>query len=167
MEFQTLSFIFGFLPLTLLGYYLLRTTRYANLFILLASAYFYAAAAVWYMVPLLVTALLDFYLGQRIAESDREAYRRKLIVISIVANLGLLSVFKYTTWLSGHATALAAMYGIALAPLVVPLPPGISFYTFQSMSYTIDIYRKEFRPYRNVVDYLSFVSSFRTWWRGR
>jgi D-alanyl-lipoteichoic acid acyltransferase DltB (MBOAT superfamily) len=160
MEFQTLTFIFGFLPLTLLGYYLLRTTRYANLFILLASAYFYAAAAIWYMAPLLITALLDFFIGQRIAESDREAYRRRLIVISMVANLGFLAVFKYTTWLSGHVTALAAMYGIAIAPLVVPLPPGISFYTFQSMSYTIDIYRKEFRPYRNVVDYLSFVSFF-------
>ena len=60
-----------------------------------------ACAGTWFL--LLVTALLDFYLGQRIAESDREAYRRKLIVISIVANLGLLFVFKYTTWLSPRA----------------------------------------------------------------
>lgn len=160
MEFQSLTFLFGFLPATLAGYYLLRRTRYANLFMLVASCYFYAAAAVWYLAPLFFTALIDFFIGQKIAMSDEERYRRRMIVISVVANLFVLSIFKYGTWASSNATNLAALYGIALAPLVVPLPPAISFYTFQSMSYTIDIYRREFKPYRNVVDYLSFVTFF-------
>ncbi len=127
---------------------------------LAASMWFYASSALWYLAPLLVTALLDFVIGQRVDASQREAYRRRLITISVVANLGLLSVFKYTTWLSSQTTAFAAMFGLALTPFVVPLPAAISFYTFQSMSYTIDIYRKEFKPYRSVVDYLSFVSFF-------
>lgn len=160
MEFQTLSFLFIFLPFSVCGYYVLRKTRYANLFMLVVSLYFYAAAEIWYIAPLAITALLDFYIGQRIAASGNHAVRRNFLVISIVANLAFLSVFKYTTWLSGHAAALAAMYGVALVPLVVLLPPGISFYTFQSMSYTVDIYRKEFYPYKNVVDYLSFVAFF-------
>ena len=78
----------------------------------------------------------------------------------MVANLGLLSVFKYTGWLSSDLSAALAPLGISLPAIALSLPPAISFYTFQSMSYTIDIYRREFKPYRNVVDYLSFVSFF-------
>jgi alginate O-acetyltransferase complex protein AlgI len=71
-----------------------------------------------------------------------------------------LSVFKYTTWLTADLSPLLAPYGIVFTPIALALPPAISFYTFQSMSYTIDIYRREFKPYKNVVDYLSFVSFF-------
>ena len=83
-----------------------------------------------------------------------------MLVISVVANLGLLSVFKYTGWVSQSVADLVAGFGVALTPVALALPPAISFYTFQSMSYTIDIYRREFKPYRNVIDYLSFVAFF-------
>ena len=160
MQFNSVSFIFGFLPAVLAGYLLLRRTPFANLFMLLASLYFYGSGAWWYLVPFFVTALIDFFVGQRIEQSQDDRYRRRLLVVSVVANLGLLSVFKYTGWLSADLSSALAPLGISLPVIALSLPPAISFYTFQSMSYTIDIYRREFKPYRNVVDYLSFVSFF-------
>jgi alginate O-acetyltransferase complex protein AlgI len=160
MQFNSLSFIFVFLPVVLSGYLLLRRTRWANFFILLASLYFYGSSAWWYLTPFFFTALLDFVVGQRIEASHDDRYRKRLLIVSVVANLGLLAVFKYTGWLTEDiATALAPL-GITAPVIALTLPPAISFYTFQSMSYTIDIYRREFKPYRNVIDYLSFVSFF-------
>jgi alginate O-acetyltransferase complex protein AlgI len=160
MQFNSYIFIFVFLPLVLGGYLLLRRTKFANAFMLLTSLYFYAVGALWYLAPFFVTALIDFFVGQQIEGSDDTAYRKRMLVISVVANLGLLSVFKYTGWLTSDLSLLLAPYGIAFTPIALALPPAISFYTFQSMSYTIDIYRREFKPYRNVIDYLSFVSFF-------
>ena len=160
MQFNSYSFLFIFLPFILAGYLLLRKTRFANAFMLLASIYFYAVGAWWYLLPFFVTALLDFFIGQKIQESSDEGYRRRLLVMSVVANLGLLSVFKYTGWLTTSLSGGLSVFGIALTPIALALPPAISFYTFQSMSYTIDIHRREFKPYRNVVDYLSFVAFF-------
>jgi alginate O-acetyltransferase complex protein AlgI len=160
MQFNSFSFIFIFLTIVLAGYLALRKTRFANLFMLLASLYFYSVSAWWYLVPFFVTALLDFFVGQRIEGSDDARYRKRMLVLSVVANLGLLSVFKYTGWLTSDLSQGLAFFGITLTPIALSLPPAISFYTFQSMSYTIDIYRREFKPYRNVIDYLSFVSFF-------
>jgi D-alanyl-lipoteichoic acid acyltransferase DltB (MBOAT superfamily) len=160
MQFNSYNFIVVFLPIVLVGYLLLRRTMFANAFMLLASLYFYAVGALWYLAPFFVTALIDFFVGQRIQGSDNERYRKRMLVISVVANLGLLSIFKYTGWLTADLSPLLAPYGIVFAPIALALPPAISFYTFQSMSYTIDIYRREFKPYKNVVDYLSFVSFF-------
>jgi len=160
MQFNSLSFIFVFLPVTLAGYLLLRKTRFANLFIFAASIFFYASSALWYLLPLFVTALLDFVVGQYIADSNDDRFRSRMLWLSVIANLTLLSVFKYTTWLIGDLSHWLAVYGIAFSPITLALPPAISFYTFQSMSYTIDIYRREFKPYRSVIDYLSFVSFF-------
>ena len=154
MIFNSLSYIFAFLPLVVAGYYLLRKTRFANHFMLVASLFFYASSALWYLIPLLVTGLIDYFIGQKIQDSDNEPYRKRLLIISVIANLGFLSIFKYTGWLSTELASFLAIFGITIGTVSVPLPPGISFYTFQSMSYTIDIKRKEFHPYRNIVDYL-------------
>jgi D-alanyl-lipoteichoic acid acyltransferase DltB (MBOAT superfamily) len=160
MQFNSFFFVFAFLPLTLAGYLLLRKKPVANTFMLLASVYFYSTGALWYLAPLFFTALLDFFVGQQIEGSDDEKFRRRMLILSVVANLGLLSVFKYTGWLSTDLSHWLAPLGITLSPILLGLPPAISFYTFQSMSYTIDIYRREFKPYRNVIDYLSFVCFF-------
>jgi alginate O-acetyltransferase complex protein AlgI len=160
MVFNSLNYIFVFLPLTVVGYYLLRKTGFANLFMLCISLFFYAASAIWYLVPMLFTALIDYVLGQKIQDSDDPSYRKRLLIISVIANIGLLSVFKYTGWLSNELATLLALFGVTIGTITIALPPGISFYTFQSMSYTIDIYRREFHPHRNLVNYLSFVSFF-------
>src|SRR5579859_736277 len=160
MQFNSYFFVFAFLPGTLAGYLFLRKTPFANAFMLAASIYFYAQGALWYLAPLFFTALLDFFIGQEMEASGNEKYRKSLLVVSVVANLGLLSVFKYTAWLTADMSRALAPFGIAISPILLGLPPAISFYTFQSMSYTIDIYRREFKPYRNVIDYMSFVCFF-------
>lgn len=160
MTFNSLNYIFVFLPITVVGYYVLRGTRFSNFFMLVASLFFYAASALWYLPPMFFSALVDYFVGQRIADSSDPAYRKRMLVLSIIVNLGLLSIFKYTGWLSTEVSALLAVFGVSLGTVSLPLPAGISFYTFQSMSYAIDIYRKEFKPHRNVVDYMSFVSFF-------
>jgi len=160
VTFNSLSYVFIFLPFTVLGYLLLRRTSFANMFMTCASLFFYAVSAIWYLVPMFISALVDYFVGQKIHDSSDPAYRKRLLILSVVANLGLLSVFKYTGWLSNELASFLALFGVTIGTISITLPPAISFYTFQSMSYTIDIYRKEFRPYRSVVDYISFVSFF-------
>jgi D-alanyl-lipoteichoic acid acyltransferase DltB (MBOAT superfamily) len=160
MSFNSLNYVFIFLPLTVLGYYLLRRTPVANLFMTCASLLFYAVSAVWYLAPLFVTAFVDYFIGQKIFDSIDDRYRKRLLILSVVVNLALLSVFKYTGWLSKELAVLLGSFGVTVGTISIALPPAISFYTFQSMSYTIDIYRREFKPYRNAIDYISFVSFF-------
>ncbi|MDB5651125.1 MAG: rane-bound O-acyltransferase family protein [Hyphomicrobiales bacterium] len=160
MQFNSVAYIFGFLPFVVAGWALLRRTRYANPFIACVSLYFYGSSRVWYLAPLFFTALLDYYIGQKVYESKDPLRRRNLTAFSVVANLGLLSYFKYGHWLTAKFAPALAGVGLALPVISVGLPPAISFYTFQSMSYTIDIYRREFKPYRSVIDYLSFVTFF-------
>ena len=82
MTFNSLHYVFVFLPLTVVGYYLLRRTGLANLFLLACSLFFYAATAIWYLIPMLFTALIDYLLGQKIQDSSDPAYRKRLLIIS-------------------------------------------------------------------------------------
>lgn len=127
MTFNSLSYVFIFLPLTVLGYYLLRRTSFANLFMACASLFFYAVSAIWYLVPMFISALIDYFVGQKIHDSNDPAYRKRLLILSVVANLGLLSVFKYTGWLSNELAALLALFGVTIGTISVTLPPAISF----------------------------------------
>jgi alginate O-acetyltransferase complex protein AlgI len=114
MVFNSLNYIFVFLPLAVVGYYLLRKTAFGNLFMLCISLFFYVASAIWYLVPMLFTALIDYILGQKIQNSDDSSYRKRLLIISVIANIGLLSVFKYTGWLSNELATLLALFGVGL-----------------------------------------------------
>lgn len=160
MVFNSVNYIFIFLPITVIGYYLLRGTKFANIFMLAASLIFYAASSVWFLLPLFFTSLLDYFLGQKIYDSSNENHRKKLLISSVICNLGFLAFFKYTNWISSELAALFALLGLKISAISIPLPGGISFYTFQSMSYTIDIYKKEFKPQRNCINYLDFVCFF-------
>jgi len=160
MTFIELDYLFIFLPVIVLLYYLLRGTIWANVVILAASYYFYAAATPWYLIPLVVTSLIDFAVGLLLSKTEHQGKRRALLVLSLVANLGLLGFFKYTSWLIGEINQGLSLAGIRpmLPLLAVALPPGISFYTFQTMSYTIEVYRREMAPARNLIDYMAFVT---------
>lgn len=161
MEFNSYIFVFVFLPLVWIAYALVhRNVFLSNLVLFAASLVFYCYVVLWYAVPMLVSAVLDFVIGRKINDESDEAKRRRLLIISVVVNLGLMSFFKYTGWLSAHVAAVAAMLGVSMSPLIVPLPPGVSFYTFQTMSYTIDIYKKQFTPGKSFLSYLSFVTFF-------
>lgn len=160
MVFNSYVYIFVFLPLVFISYQILRTSRYANHLITAASIVFYAWNVLWYVVPLMASAVLDYFVGRRMAATDDEGSRRRLLLLSVCVNIGLLSVFKYTGWLSRELADALAVFGVTMSAFTPPLPPGISFYTFQTMSYTIDIYRKEFEPHGRFIDYMAFVSFF-------
>jgi D-alanyl-lipoteichoic acid acyltransferase DltB (MBOAT superfamily) len=149
-----------FLPIVVGLYYLFRTTLVANVVILIASYIFYGASGAWFLIPLMVTSLLDFYVGLKLSETENERWRKALLIFSLTANLGLLAFFKYTPWLidSVNKGLVAAGWSAALPVLAVTLPPGISFYTFQTMSYTIEVYRREMKASRDLVSYMAFVT---------
>jgi len=160
MTFISLNYLFVFLPVVVGLYLIFRKTFVANVIVMGASYLFYAVAAAWYLIPLIITSLIDFVVGLLLSREKRPGHRRVLLISSLTANLGLLAFFKYTPWLidSTNGGLVAAGVGFVLPTLAIVLPPGISFYTFQTMSYTIEVYRGEMTPTRNLVDYMAFVT---------
>jgi D-alanyl-lipoteichoic acid acyltransferase DltB (MBOAT superfamily) len=157
------SFVFAaFLAIVLPLYYLL-SMRGQNVLLFFAGLIFYGWWDWRFLGLLLFSTALDWAMGLKIdsqAPGSRE--RKRWLIVSVIANLGILGFFKYFNFFIDSAAAFIELLGMQahMPTLRIVLPVGISFYTFQSMSYTIDIYRREFHPYRNAVDYLSFVSFF-------
>ena len=165
MVFSSHLFVYYFLPATLLVYYALpRAGR--HLWLTLASYFFYGWANPAFMALMFVSTAIDYVCGQRIGAlpAERVRPRRAWLIVSIVANLALLGFFKYFNFALDSYNALLAAVGLGhLQPdlvLRVALPLGISFYTFQSMSYSLDIYRGHARPLESVVDFALYVSLF-------
>ncbi|MCA9671208.1 MAG: MBOAT family protein [Myxococcales bacterium] len=144
-------------------YWALARARVLRMLVLLAASYIFYGFWDWRYLALIVgSSALDYYVGAAIANSDEERRRKRLLLVSLVGNLGLLAAFKYFNFFADSAQALLSQLGveIARAHLDVALPVGISFYTFQSMSYTIDIYRRELQPAQNPLNFLVFVAFF-------
>src|ERR1043166_3859734 len=162
LQFNSQPFLFLFLPCTFILYALYRRTAFANWILTLAGLAFYATAGLIYLVPLVFTCVFDYLVGAYLARDHDERRRKLAFVASVAIQLSLLSAFKYAGWLSSELAGLFAALGIGLtfAPLALPLPPGISFYTFHTISYTADIYRRKFRPRGRLIDYLTFVGFF-------
>ncbi len=160
MVFNSLTF-FAFLAIVLLAYYRLGH-RGQNWLLLVASYVFYGWWDYRFLGLLLFTTLFDYWCALRLeAESDRR--RRKLfLAFSMIVNLGVLSVFKYFNFFAESLVELLATLGMTASfpTLNVILPVGISFYTFLSMSYTIDVYRGELKASRSPIDFMLYVSFF-------
>lgn len=162
MLFNSYAFLLVFLPLTLAGWWLLPERRLRLGFLTLASYVFYG----WWdyrFVPLMILSTsADFFAGRAIAGTENPARRRLWLVLLLVFNLGILGVFKYfdffATTLNGLGRTLG--FGVDLPLMHLVLPVGISFYTFNSISYTIDIYRRALRPARDFLEFSSFVAMF-------
>src|SRR5262249_12374847 len=123
-----------------------------NGFLILASYVFYGWATPWYVLLLFASSAVDFNIGKALLRIDDAKTRKRLLLLSLCFNLGLLAFFKYTNWL---------LLQLGLKPLGIGLPPGISFYTFQTLSYIIDIYRRQYRPqHHTIFDYLSYAAFF-------
>lgn len=159
MIFNSFAYILVFLPISLLGYILLRRTKLCNLWLLTCSIYFYAVGNWWWLIPFFISSLLDYYIGLKIFNSQNKNIRKYFLFISVSTNLLILSIFKYGSWIIESASLILPPLS-AINFVVIGLPAGISFYTFQSMSYSIDIYRKDFTPHKGIIDYLSFVAFF-------
>jgi len=165
MLFNSLDYAL-FLALVLGGYWLL--TRTAGLrvprlgFVLIASCAFYMAWNPWYIALIFVSTLVDWLVARQIGEHEDDASRRRWLSVSVVVNLGPLGTFKYFDFGAGtpqEGLALAGLH-VELPLLRLALPVGISFYTFESLSYCIDVYRRKCAPARTPLELLFFITFF-------
>lgn len=127
------------------------------LFVICFSYYFYYKSSGTYFWLLALVTVIDFYTGYWLNKIKEKAKRKWLVVLSLCINLGLLGYFKYTNF---FGQILCSLIGHRFSSFDIFLPVGISFFTFQSLSYTIDIYRKDIEPLNNILDYAFYVSFF-------
>jgi D-alanyl-lipoteichoic acid acyltransferase DltB (MBOAT superfamily) len=157
------SFVFLlFLALVLPVYYLLPRQRGRAIWLLAASYVFYGYWDWRFCSLLLLSTVVDFLVGRAMHAAQDPRRRKHLLVVSCVVNLGILGFFKYAGFFVDSIQATAASLGMSVdfLHLNIILPVGISFYTFQTMSYTIDIYRRRLEPTGSLVDFALFVSFF-------
>ena len=138
-----------------------RRRRLRHAFLLAASYLFYAAWNEKLIVLILASTWLDFFVGSAI-DRARDPWRRRLLLVSLVGNLGILGLFKYYDFFASSLGRLLSAAGLDLSPtlLHLTLPVGISFYTFQTLSYTLAIYRREIRPTSDWLHFSLFVAFF-------
>src|SRR5690554_1215371 len=160
MQFDSLTFIVFFVLVTAL-YALLPGWNTQKNLLLAASYVFYAAWNPLFLPLLITTSFLDWFMARKMAAADGHHRKRRLWAI-LTINLGVLGYFKYAWFLTDTFSQALNWLGVGLAvePFSVILPIGISFYTFHSLSYCIDVYRREFEPVRSLRDYLLYVAFF-------
>ena len=156
MVFSSTLFLFRFLPIIMILYFL-APGRMKNILLLLGSLIFYAWGEPVYVLLMLFSTISDYLHGRVIGRARSKGVRKVFLVSSIVVNLGVLCFFKYADFLVGTINQLA---GTNIPLLNLPLPIGISFYTFQTMSYSIDVYRGQVKVQKNLLDFAVFVTMF-------
>ena len=156
MVFSSVLFLFRFLPIFMICYYV-APGRMKNFILFLGSLFFYAWGEPIYVVLMLFSTVVD-YVNGRLIERCRGSRKAVFpLVASVVINLGLLGFFKYADFLINTVNTLV---GTSLPLFELGLPIGISFYTFQTMSYTIDVYRGEAKVQKNILDFGVYVTMF-------
>jgi alginate O-acetyltransferase complex protein AlgI len=157
MVFSSLIFLFFFLPITMIVYFL-SGKKLKNIVLLLSGLVFYAWGEPVYVLIMITSAAIDYFAGRLLDKySNNDKLRRVFLLVSVVMNLGLLAVFKYSSFFIGIVNDLT-IFDIKDPKL--PLPIGISFYTFQSMSYTIDLYRRNISVQKKFTSFLCYVTLF-------
>lgn len=157
MVFSSLAFLYGFLPLCVLLYYATKVSNVRNFTLLLFSYLFYAWGEPFWVLLLAFSSVLDYANGLLI-DRFRGTWKAKVVLTSsILINFGMLAAFKYGGFLYDNLNFLVPL---PFNRPEVELPLGISFYTFQTVSYTIDVYRNTVRPQRNFTTFLMYVSMF-------
>ncbi|MCL2322443.1 MAG: MBOAT family protein [Oscillospiraceae bacterium] len=165
MVFSSLIFLYAFLPIVLLGNFLIRSIKYKNIFLMIASLIFYSWGEPVWVILLIITGVMDYTISHLIEDSriTKKRFRANktkgkiLLLISISVNLSFLIVFKYSGFFVENINLLLHTH------IPVPrfnLPIGISFYSFQTMSYTIDVYRGDVKAEDSFLDFLMYVSFF-------
>lgn len=161
MLFNSYTFIVFFVVL-LAVHYLPLAWKVKKINLLLASYLFYAVWNPPFILLLWLSTLVDFVIGKKLYHEERQSQRKLLLIISLVINLGMLGFFKYGGFLLDNFVALMAALGVDYQPAKpnIILPVGISFYTFQTLSYTLDMYKKRMEPERSLLDFSLFVTFF-------
>ncbi len=171
MAFNSLSYIAFLLAVFALYWALVRYAKLALGLLLLASLVFYASWRREYVLLMVGTAAVDYFASALISRTESPRIRKSLLIVSLVYDLGILCIFKYFDFLISQVDALATWFGardaltfggtyLGEVDLGLLLPVGISFFTFQSMSYTIDVYRGQLQPIQGFWRYLLYVSFF-------
>ncbi len=159
MVFSSLLFMFRFLPLVLILYYVLPA-KFRNIILFLFSLFFYAWGEPVYVFLMLCSITVDFFAGKninRLLQKNKRNIAKKVLLLSVVYNLGVLGFFKYADFLIGTVNGIL---GTSIPLTNLPLPIGISFFTFQTMSYTIDVYRQATQAQTSWLNYGTYVSMF-------
>jgi len=175
LSFTTPAFCIFFL-FVMAGYCLFYKRLFIrNFYLLLVSLFFYFKSGGLFLVLLLIVTVIDFSCGLLIHRSEKRLFRKLFILLSLISNLGILAYFKYTDFIVSTLNDLLgtqiqvhdflasfsnSSFGTSFDISNIILPVGISFFTFQSMSYTLDVYRKKLEPVRNIVDFGFYVSFF-------
>jgi alginate O-acetyltransferase complex protein AlgI len=155
--FSSGAFLFFFLFFLVIYRALIPYTRLRILWSIIFSVFFYYKSSGVYFLLLVFSVIIDFFLARWIENAASARARKALLVLSLVANLGMLAYFKYTNYFLSLWTAAA---GGEFVPMDIFLPVGISFFTFQSLSYTIDVYRGQLKALDDIWDYAFFVTFF-------
>ncbi len=158
MLFNSLEF-FIFLPIVLGVYYTL-SFRAQNAWLLVASYVFYGSWDWRFLSLILISTAVDYWVGNRLGRAEGSGTRKRLLTLSMVTNLGILGAFKYYGFVVGSAAAMIESFDFQphITVLQFVLPVGISFYTFQTMSYTIDVYRRRIAPTRDLLNFGLYVA---------
>lgn len=152
------GFFVYFFTLFILLFFALRNHHKARRYVFcIFSLYFFYKASGWFVGLVLISAVVDFFLSNAIYREESKSKKKFLLVLSILFNLGMLFYFKYTDFFIEISNSL---FDTNFNPLNLILPIGISFYTFENLSYTVDVYRGEFKPANKFSDYLLFLAFF-------
>lgn len=156
MLFNSLIFTL-FLPIVFSIYWVIPS-KYRNYFLLLASYYFYYSYNPWFLFLLIGTSGLDYFIARKISKSNDQQQKKTLLMVSLLSNIGVLFVFKYFVFVYNSSVEVFDLDAKLLHNLIIPA--GLSFYTFQSISYTIDVYRGKYKADDTLSDFLLYVSFF-------
>ncbi len=163
MIFNSIDFAI-FLPIVFTTYWFLvkKNLKLQNLLIVLASYIFYGCWDWRFLFLILLSTVVDYSVGLWLAKEEKDSKRKLLLLTSVVVNLGILGFFKYFNFFIENFTAAFSFLGVHIQAntLNIILPVGISFYTFQTLSYTIDIYRRKLEPTKDFIVFAAFVSFF-------
>ncbi len=163
MLFNSIEFMIFFPAVFLLYWFFFHDKiKIRNTFILLVSYVFYGWWDWRFLILIVFSSFVDFNIGKRIFHENRKSHRKMYLIISLVANLGLLFYFKYADFFLESFCSAFSIFGkpVEYTRIKLILPVGISFYTFQTLSYTIDIYKRKIKPANSIIDFFAFVSFF-------
>lgn len=163
MLFNSIEFAF-FLPLVFFLYWFVtkKNLRTQNVLLVVASYFFYGWWDWRFLSMIVFSSLVDYLVGIQMGKTEKARRRRGLLLISVFVNLGFLGVFKYYNFFVENFADAFTLFGMSVEPsrLEVVLPVGISFYTFQTLSYSIDVYRRGLEPTKDIIAFFAFVSFF-------
>jgi len=162
MIFNSVEFAI-FLPIVFILYwFVFKKLKSQNTLILCVSYFFYGWWDYRFLVLIFFSTIIDFLIGYYLGKTEKESKRKILVFISLAVNLGFLCFFKYYNFFLDNFSQAFTLFGNSFEAdrLNIILPVGISFYTFQTLSYTIDVYRRKLKPTKDFIAFSSFVSFF-------